>query len=128
KFGHDAPVPATFRANSIGDFNKKLGVNNTMVLRWVGRQGRQIASPPTDTQMAKTIEELSAAADRKPKSELTVINNQRVIRTIYPSLATEQSCVTCHNQLQPAGQQWRLNDMMGAFAIDIPVGEFLDAL
>ena len=49
------------------------------------------------------------------------------MRTVYPSMAAEQSCVNCHNQLQPAGQQWRLNDMMGAFAIDVPVGTFLDA-
>ena len=120
-------MPATFRAHSIEDFNKKLGSNGALVLRWVGRQGRQIASPPADAEMAKTIEELSATTDRKPKSEFTIINNQRLMRTIYPSLATEQSCVNCHNQLQPSGQQWRLNDVMGAFAIDIPVGTFLDA-
>ena len=78
--------------------------------------------------MAKIIEELSAATDRKPKSEFKIINNQPMMRTIYPSLATEQSCVNCHNQLQPSGQQWRLNDVMGAFAIDIPVGTFLDAV
>ena len=125
QFGQDAPVPATFRAHAIEDFNKKLGSNGALVLRWVGRQGRQIATPPTDREMAKIIEELSAATDRKPKSEFTIVNNQRVLRTIYPSLATEQSCVNCHNQLQP-GQQWRLNDVMGAFAIDVPVGPFLD--
>lgn len=126
QFGQDAPVPATFRAHAIEDFNKKLGSNGALVLRWVGRQGRQIATPPADAEMAKTIEELSATTDRKPRSEFAVINNQRVMRTIYPSLATEQSCVSCHNQLQP-GQQWRLNDVMGAFAIDVPVGTFLDA-
>jgi hypothetical protein len=77
QFGQTAPVPATFRAHSIEDFNKKLGSNGTLVLRWVGRQGRQIESPPIDTEMAKTIEELSATTDRKPKSEFTIINNQR---------------------------------------------------
>jgi hypothetical protein len=127
QFGQTAPVPATFRAHSIEDFNKKLGSNGTLVLRWVGRQGRQIESPPIDTEMAKTIEELSATTDRKPKSEFTIINNQRVMRTIYPSVATEQSCVNCHNQLQPRGQQWHLNDVMGAFAIDIPISTFLAA-
>jgi methyl-accepting chemotaxis protein len=126
QFGPNAPVPATFRAHSIADFNKKLGQNGSLVLRWVGRQDRFITSPPADAAMAKVIEELAATADRKPKSEFTVINNQRVMRTIYPSLAAEESCVTCHNQHQPA-QRWRLNDMMGAFAIDMPIGTFLDA-
>jgi methyl-accepting chemotaxis protein len=127
QFGQGAPVPATFRAHSIEDFNKKLGSNGVLVLRWVGRQGRYIATPPADAEMAKTIEELSATNDRKPKSEFTVINNHRVMRTVYPSLATEQSCVNCHNQLQLGRQQWRLNDVMGAFAIDVPVGASLDA-
>jgi methyl-accepting chemotaxis protein len=126
QFGPSAPVPATFRAHSIEDFNKKLGPNGALVLRWVGRQDRHISSPPADAGMAKAIEELAAATDRRPKSEFTVINDQRVMRTIYPSLATEQGCVTCHNQLQP-GQRWQLNDMMGAFAIDMPIGTFLDA-
>ena len=43
QFGQDAPVPATFRAHSIEDFNKKLGSDSAFMLRWVGRQGRQIA-------------------------------------------------------------------------------------
>jgi methyl-accepting chemotaxis protein len=47
-----------------------------------------------------------------------------VLRTVYPSFASEQSCVDCHNKLQP-GAQWHLNDLMGAFAIDIPVEGFL---
>lgn len=127
EFGQNAPVPATFRAHSIEDFNKKLGSNGALVLRWVGRPGRQIATPPADAEMAKAIEQLAATTDPKPKSEFATINNQRMMRTIYPSLATEQSCVNCHNQMQPRGQQWRLNDMMGAFAIDTPVGTFLDA-
>jgi methyl-accepting chemotaxis protein len=126
QFGQDAPVPATFRAHSIEDFNKKLGSNSSLVLRWVGRQGRQIKSPPIDTEMANVIEELSATTDPKPRSDFTA-NKQPIMRTIYPSVATEQSCVNCHNQLQPNGQAWHLNDVMGAFAIDVPVGTFLDA-
>jgi len=51
RFGKDAPVPATFRAHSIENFNNKAGSSNPLVLRWVGRQGRQIATPPSDTEM-----------------------------------------------------------------------------
>src|SRR5712691_7611951 len=128
QFGQDAPVPATFRAHSIEGFNKQLGSNSAFMLRWVGRPGRQIATPPVDAEMAKTIEEFAATTDRNPKSELRVINDRRVLRTMYPSLATEQSCVNCHNQLQPDRPQWRLNDVMGAFAIDISVGPFLEGI
>jgi len=125
QFGPNAPVPATFRAHSIESLNKQLGSNSAFVLRWVGRQNRHIATPPVDAEMAKAIEEFAAATDRSPKSVLTTINDRRVLRTVYPSQATEQSCVTCHNQLQPDRPQWRLNDIMGAFAIDVPIDAFL---
>lgn len=126
KFGPTAPVPATFRAHSIESFNKTLGSNSTFKLRWVGRKDREIATPPVDSEMARAIEEFAATADRHPRSELRTIHDQPVLRTVYPSLATEQSCVDCHNQLQAGRQQWHLNDVMGAFAIDIPIGAFLE--
>lgn len=125
QFGQNAPVPATFRAHSIETFNKQLGEDASFVLRWVGRQGRHIATPPVDAEMAKTIEAFVQTPDRSPRSALLTINDRQVLRTVYPSLANEQSCVTCHNELQAGKVQWRLNDVMGAFAIDIPVGGFL---
>src|SRR4029079_14108106 len=128
QFGHNAPVPATFRAQSIDSFNKALGANSAFLLRWVGRRGRQIATPPVDPEMATALEEFAAAKDRLPKSTLKTIDNRQVLRTIYPSFASEESCVTCHNQLQPTNIQWRLNDVMGAFAIDIPADAFLQEI
>ena len=128
QFGENAPVPATFRAHSIETFNKQLGEDGTFVLRWVGREGRQITTPPVDAEMAKTIEAFATTTDRSPRSTLTTIDNRQVLRTVYPSLANEQSCVNCHNQLQADKFQWRLNDVMGAFAIDIPVGAFLQGI
>ena len=77
--------------------------------------------------MADMVEAFATTTDRSPRSTLTTIDNRQVLRTVYPSLANEQSCVTCHNQLQPDKVQWRLNDVMGAFAIDIPVATFLQA-
>jgi len=124
QFGENAPVPATFRAQSIESFNKQLGDNSSFVLRWVGRQGRHIATPPVDAEMAAVIEAFTTSTDRSPRSALLTVDNRQVLRTIYPSLASEQSCVTCHNQHQPQ-LQWQLNDVMGAFAIDIPVAPFL---
>lgn len=78
--------------------------------------------------MAQAIEAFVATTDRLPKSELRTINDQSILRTIYPSLATEQSCVDCHNKLQTGKEQWHLDDVMGAFAIDIPVGAFLEGI
>jgi hypothetical protein len=120
-----APVPATFRAHSIENFNKQVGSNSEFLLRWVGRQGRHIVTPPADPEMARTIEAFAAKSDPKPVSLLSVIDDRLIFRTVYPSLAREQSCVNCHNQLQKDKPQWELGDVMGAFAIDVPVAPFL---
>src|SRR5262245_20812049 len=128
QFGENAPVPATFRAHSIETFNKQLGENSAFVLRWVGRPGRHITTPPVDTAMADMIEAYVTSVDRNPRSALISIDGRQVLRTVYPSLATEQSCVTCHNQIQADKFQWRLNDVMGAFAIDISVAPFLQGI
>jgi methyl-accepting chemotaxis protein len=125
QFGENAPVPATFRAHSIETFNKQLGESGTFVLRWVGRPGREIKTPPIDAETAAMIEAFTTTTDRSPRSTLTSIDNRPILRTVYPSLANEQSCVNCHNQIQKNKFQWQLNDVMGAFAIDVPVGPFL---
>jgi diguanylate cyclase (GGDEF)-like protein/PAS domain S-box-containing protein len=127
QFGQDAPVPATFRAHSIEEFNKRRGSGDDFSLRWVGRAGYEIVTPPSDAEMAKTIEAFVGAIDPKPQSMITTIDNQLRFRTIYPSYAREQSCVDCHNKLQPDAR-WKLNDLMGAFAIDVPIGPFLSTL
>ena len=122
QLGQGAPVPATFRAHSIERFNRQLGPNSAFLLRWVGRSGREISTPPVDDDMAKAIEDFAVTTNRNPTSLLKTIENQQVLRTIYPSLASEQSCVNCHNELQPNKPQWQLQDVMGAFAIDVPMG------
>src|SRR5258708_20621295 len=128
QFGKDAPVPASFRAHAIEAFNKQNGDNSDFRLGSVGRPGREIVTPPTDAQMARTIEAFAATPNPKPVSELLDVNGDWVFRTVYPTVAREQSCVSCHNALQPDKAQWHLNDVMGAFAIDVPMAAFLHTL
>jgi PAS domain S-box-containing protein len=78
--------------------------------------------------MARAIEGFAASSSPAPQSGLLEVNGQLTFRTLYPSLAGEQSCVDCHNRLQPQGVAWRLNDVMGAFAIDTPVAGFLHTI
>src|SRR6202140_2874765 len=128
QFGKDAPVPASFRAHAIEAFNKQNGDNSDFRLASVGRPGREILTPPTDAQMARTIEAFAATPNPKPVSELLDVNGERMFRTAYPTLAREQSCVSCHNALQPDKAQWHLNDVMGAFVIDVPISPFLHSV
>jgi diguanylate cyclase (GGDEF)-like protein len=125
QLGQNAPVPASFRAHAIEAFNKRTGDNSDFRLRSVGRPGREILTPPTDARMAEVIEAFAATPNPKPVSELLDINGEQMFRTVYPTVAQEQSCVSCHNALQPGKAQWHLNDVIGAFAIDVPVSPFL---
>ncbi|HXF54662.1 MAG TPA: EAL domain-containing protein [Hyphomicrobiaceae bacterium] len=128
QFVASAPVPATFKAQAIENFSKEAGTNGAFLLRWVGRKGREIATPAADSDMAETIEALAALGDANPRSALSTIDGKLVLRTVYPTLAREESCVNCHNELQPNKPKWQINDVMGAFAIDVPMEEFLREL
>ncbi|SHG90094.1 EAL domain-containing protein [Bradyrhizobium erythrophlei] len=125
QFGQSAPVPASFRAHAIEAFNKQNGDNSDFHLASVGRPGREILTPPTDARMAQTIEAFASTPNPKPVSELLDVNGEQIFRTVYPTVAHEQSCVNCHNALQPGKTQWRLGDVIGAFVIDVPISPFL---
>ncbi len=123
-----APVPATFRAHSIDRFNRSGGgLASTLRLHWVGREGRATVKPPADPAMAQIIESFVGKPDPRPVLQLVQIGGEPIFRTVYPSIARDQSCVDCHNKLQP-GAGWQLNDVVGGFAIDAPLGEFLSGL
>jgi PAS domain S-box-containing protein len=122
-----APVPATFRAHSIEIFNKARDADHVLRLRWVGRPGRFIKTPPADAAMAETIEGFAGESNPRPRSGFLTTGGERIFRTVYPSFASQQSCVDCHNKLQPE-QHWRLGELMGGFSIDVPAGPFLHQL
>ncbi len=104
QFGPGAPVPASFRAHAIEIFNRQNGNSSDFHLASVGLPGREIRTPPADDRMARTIEAFAATPNPKPVSELLDINGERIFRTVYPTVAQEQSCVDCHNALQPASR------------------------
>jgi signal transduction histidine kinase len=122
-----APVPATFRAHAIDRFNHMRGTQSALWVRWIGREGRAVATPPSDPAMAQVIESFVGKFDPAPVSQFLTIGDGPVFRTVYPSIAHDQSCVDCHNRIQP-GLNWKLNDVMGAFSIDAPAGPFLSHL
>src|SRR5258707_337326 len=122
-----APAPATFRAHSIAQFNSARGAENAVRIKWIGRAGRSIATPPSDPHMADVIESFVGKPNPVPVSRFVKVGGGQVFRTVYPSVARDQSCVDCHNRIQPE-QSWQLNDVMGAFSIDAPAGPFLHNL
>ncbi len=121
----EAPVPATFRAHAIARFNRSRDAATTLHLVMVGPPGREIAIPPADDDMSAAIERFAAAAHPAPETRFVTLSGSVFFRTIYPSLASQQSCVDCHNKLQADKAQWHLNDVLGAFVVDVPASPFL---
>jgi signal transduction histidine kinase len=124
---NEAPVPSTFRAHSIELFNKSRDQEGALRLRWIGREGKAIATPPSDPAMANTIEAFVGKPDPLPILQFLAVDGAPIFRTVYPSIAHEASCVDCHNDLQP-GAGWKVGDVMGAFSIDAPAGPFFATL
>jgi signal transduction histidine kinase len=125
--GNGAPVPATFRAHSIERFNQSRSGESVLRLQMIGREGKSIATPPSDPDMARIIESFVGQSQPQPVLQFLAVDGEPIFRTVYPSIAHEQSCVDCHNDLQPGGN-WRVGDVMGAFAIDAPAGAFFATL
>lgn len=124
----DAPVPATFRAKSIDSFRQAVGGNDSVRIGWIGVPGRQITVGPSDPQMAEWLSALASQPAPQPETRIVEVGEERLLRSVFPSVASQESCVSCHNTVQGGRQDWRLGDMMGAFVLDVPIGTFLDRL
>ena len=121
----EPPVPSSFRAHVVERFNQARLGEEQMRITVAGVPGRAIRTAPGDDALATAISGLSKSSRPSPAAGWLTVDGQPIFRTVYPSLATQQSCVDCHNTLQPAGPAWKLGDVMGAVAIDAPVGPFL---
>jgi signal transduction histidine kinase len=120
-----APVPATFRAHSIERFNRARIGDRQLRLDWLGIPGREIRTAPRDAATADAILEAARTGNHLPSSQWWTTDGQRAFRTIAPSVASQQACVDCHNQHLDGRKPWYLNDVMGAFVIDVPAEDFL---
>jgi signal transduction histidine kinase len=85
----------------------------------VGPPGREIATPPGDAITAETIRKFAASPKPEPVTFYVHKDGEVLLRTISPSIASQQACVDCHNRIRPQQQQWRLNEVMGAFVAEV---------
>ena len=122
--GDEVPVPASFRAHAIERFNATRNPDEALRLTLVGVPGREIRIAAGDDDMAGAVRALAASADPRPTTRRIWLGEQPVLRSMHPSVATQPSCVECHNRLQPR-ESWQINDVMGAFALDVPLAGFL---
>lgn len=112
------PVPAEFRAKATLRFNARYDNDQSLMLSMVGITDRYIKTPPTDELLSRQLALISQNQQYEPASKVEIINGARVLRSVFPSIANNDGCVSCHNQLQPDGPIWQSGDLMGAHVID----------
>lgn len=128
----DMPPPATFSKVAIDWFSETQTEDSETRILWVGMPGRHVSTAPTDEGMAADLEAMAANPAPKPTTKIVYIRRQALLRSIFPSIASQQNCVTCHNEFQRLSgentRDWRVGEMMGAFVLDVPVDGFLKRL
>jgi hypothetical protein len=62
------------------------------------------------------------AHPNKPYTGYVKVGNARYFQAVYPDLAVTEGCIGCHNaHPESAKRDFKLNDVMGAMVISIPV-------
>lgn len=116
-------VPAMYRAEAAEHFNSNIVRDERFVARMVGMPESFLETPPADQHMADFLYSLDKNEITGYFSEMTMLDDKPVIRTVFPARADSQSCVDCHNQLQDNKFNWQVNDYIGAFFIDRGVAQ-----
>jgi len=117
------PVPASFRADAGRLFNELENTKNQPIVSMVGIAGREIATPPVDQRLAGRLEQMIASGKNDQYSTEFKTGDEKFLRTVFPTIANQDSCVDCHNRLQPDGPAWSKGDLMGAYVVDRPIGD-----
>lgn len=116
------PVPASFRANAAQQFNEMQSGESQPIVSMVGLAGREISTPPVDQALADRLETMVSNRNFSQYSTEFDNDKDKFLRTVFPTIANQDSCVDCHNQLQPNGPTWVKGDLMGAYVVDRPIG------
>lgn len=121
------PVPASFRADSLLHFEDRNQSTEHVRTSMVGLPGKEIATPPSDALMTVQLREMMGAPGYSSKSVMISKNGHQIYRTLFPSIASSQSCADCHNQLQgkSSAPLWKKGDLMGAYVVDRNVDRLL---
>jgi len=117
-----AMVPAAFRAAAARQFNENDKRLRRPIATMVGLPGREIATPPVDTRLGNQLHSMaSTGAFNRFSTEFKNENGDKILRTVFPTVANQDSCVACHNRMQPDGPTWSKGDLMGAYVVDRPI-------
>ena len=117
------PVPFTYRAMVTESFNAEKNSPEHFEALMVGMPDSYIETPPTDEHMGNVLQSLQAAPGSN-YSGVIDLRGSATLRTMYPAIADEQTCVDCHNTQVGQDAPFKLGDMLGAYVIDREVQNF----
>jgi Protein of unknown function (DUF3365) len=115
---HTLPLPAQFLMESGRAMAKKgIGIRYRLISLWpINKQN--VAS----TEFEKTGLGTILTHPTKPYTGFVKEGGTRYFQAVYPDLAVTQACIGCHNgHPDTPKRDFKLNDVMGALVISIPV-------
>lgn len=118
--GEGAPVPATFRRLGIEHFsnsNQSGNAEKNTSVRMPGRPGLELSTTEQDPRLASIIESFVANPTAPPVHEYGFEGNRLIGRTVLPSIANNENCVSCHNDALQI-DTYQTGDVMGAYIVE----------
>jgi hypothetical protein len=112
------PLPAQFLMESGRVMARKgIGIRYRLISLWpINKQN--IASSEFEKAGLGTI----LTHPTKPYTGFVNEGGARYFQVVYPDLAVTQACIGCHNSHQDSPKRdFKINDVMGAIVISIPV-------
>ena len=114
-------IPAEFRRVGIEHFTASgqdvFAAGTGTIFRMPGLPGLEIGHAEPDQRLAQLISSFSSDVDRHPLHEHRFENGRLIARTLVPSIAENQNCVQCHNEILQA-EVYQIGDIMGAYVVE----------
>ena len=120
-------VPAVFRRLAIErlatiDYKNGSQKKIPISMRMPGIPGLEIRTIETDKRLQRIIADIASGPSRSVLKEHRIEDGKFVGRTIFPSVASNQNCVSCHNK-RLGRPVYKLGDIMGAYVLESDLTE-----
>ncbi|MEP1932490.1 MAG: diguanylate cyclase, partial [Roseibium sp.] len=115
-------VPASFRRRGIenlAEFVESIQERQeiSVTMRMPGTPGLELRTVENDPRVRAAIKEIADDGDYSVIEESLFENGRFVGRTIFPSVASNLDCVSCHNK-ELRSPEYKLGDVMGAYVVE----------
>ncbi|WP_281928070.1 putative bifunctional diguanylate cyclase/phosphodiesterase [Roseibium album] len=114
------PLPAAFRRMGLENFlQTRVGdtAHAPMKIRVPGPPGRELGFTESSSHVAQKISKIAESKDVAIQHELRIENSKVIGRSIFPTIASSDVCVSCHNR-ELGEDVYQAGDVMGAFVVE----------